>query len=62
MKIEDFNNKMKNYKIQLEKGENIDKELFKKDVYDMMNEIQNQFDECSKKLKMLGRKLEELKS
>ena len=53
---------MENYKIQLEKGENIDKELFKKDVYDMMNEIQNQFDECSKKLKMLGRKLEELKS
>ena len=36
MKIEDFNNKMENYKIQLEKGENIDKELFKKDVYDMM--------------------------
>ena len=62
MKIEDFNNKMENYKIQLEKGENIGKELFKKDVYDMMNEIQNHFDECSKKLKMLGRKLEELKS
>ena len=32
MKIEDFNNKMENYKIQLEKGENIDKEInyFKK--------------------------------